>query len=60
MIQKRVGSFIISTLVALVIGTLGVVPEALALTTLKQVQVTNGSQIDLLFDGKVSRNQVHT
>lgn len=34
--------------------------EAFATTALKQVQVSNGSQIDLLFDGKVSRNQIKT
>jgi flagellar biogenesis protein FliO len=28
-----------------------------AMTTLKQVQVSNGSQIDLLFDGKVGKSQ---
>lgn len=33
---------------------------ALALTTLKQVQVSNGSQIDLLFDGKISKGQLKT
>ena len=34
--------------------------DALATTALKQVQVSNGSQVDLLFDGKVSRNQIKT
>ncbi|MFL5815739.1 MAG: flagellar biosynthetic protein FliO [Bdellovibrionia bacterium] len=31
-----------------------------AMTTLKQVQVSNGSQIDLLFDGKVGKSQART
>lgn len=35
-------------------------PAAHAITTLKQVQISNGSQIDLLFDGKVQKGQIHT
>src|SRR4051794_32539193 len=31
-----------------------------AITVLKQVQVSNGSQIDLLFDGKVQKTQIQT
>jgi flagellar biogenesis protein FliO len=34
--------------------------SAFALTTLKQVQVTNGSQVDLLFDGKIKPAQIRT
>jgi flagellar biogenesis protein FliO len=34
--------------------------EAFAMTTLKQVQVSNSSQIDLLFDGKVNKSQIQT
>jgi flagellar biogenesis protein FliO len=34
--------------------------EAHATSTLKQVQVTNGSEIDLLFDSKVSKSQIKT
>jgi flagellar biogenesis protein FliO len=34
--------------------------EAHAISTLKQVQVTNGSEIDLLFDSKVSKSQIKT
>jgi flagellar biogenesis protein FliO len=34
--------------------------EAQAISTLKQVQVTNGSEIDLLFDSKVSKSQIKT
>ena len=30
------------------------------ITALKQVQVSNGSQIDLLFDGKVQKSQIRT
>src|ERR1051326_3524548 len=33
---------------------------ALASLNLKQVQVTGGSQVDLLFDGKISRSQIKT
>jgi flagellar biogenesis protein FliO len=36
------------------------VQDAMALTALKQVQVTGSSQVDLLFDGKVNRNQIKT
>ena len=35
-------------------------PNAFATTALKQVQVSNGSQVDLLFDGKVSAGQIKT
>jgi flagellar biogenesis protein FliO len=35
-------------------------PAAHAVTALKQVQVSNGSQIDLLFDGKVQKGQIRT
>lgn len=35
-------------------------PAAHAVTTLKQVQISNGSQIDLLFDGKIQKGQIHT
>jgi flagellar biogenesis protein FliO len=31
-----------------------------AMTTLKQVQVSGGSQINLLFDGKIQKNQIRT
>ncbi len=34
--------------------------QAHALTTLRKVQVTDGSQIDLLFDGKISQKQIQT
>lgn len=34
--------------------------QAFAVTTLKKVQITDGSQIDLLFDGKVTPNQIRT
>jgi flagellar biogenesis protein FliO len=47
-------------LFAILLMSFGLISEAFALTTLKQVQVTNGAQIDLLFDGKISRSQVHT
>lgn len=33
---------------------------AQAMTTLKQVQVSNGAVIDLLFDGKIDKSQIHT
>ena len=46
--------FLASTLVFSLAG------DAFALTALKQVQVSNGSQVDLLFDGKVGRNQIKT
>jgi flagellar biogenesis protein FliO len=39
---------------------LGICSQAFATSTLKQVQVSNGSQIDLLFDSKVSKNQIKT
>jgi flagellar biogenesis protein FliO len=39
---------------------LGICSQAHATATLKQVQVSNGSQIDLLFDSKVSKNQIKT
>ena len=45
---------------AILLLTLAYVPPALAVTTLKQVQVSKGSQIDLLFDGKVGKNQIKT
>lgn len=35
-------------------------PVAYAVTSLKQVQVSNGSQIDLLFDAKVQKSQIRT
>jgi flagellar protein FliO/FliZ len=35
-------------------------PAAHAVTALRQVQVSNGSQIDLLFDGKVQKSQIRT
>jgi len=34
--------------------------SASATSTLKQVQVSNGSQVDLLFDSKISKSQVKT
>jgi flagellar biogenesis protein FliO len=34
--------------------------EAKALTILKQVQVANGSEISLLFDGKIDKKQIRT
>jgi len=39
---------------------LGICSQAHATATLKQVEVSNGSQIDLLFDSKVSKNQIKT
>jgi flagellar biogenesis protein FliO len=39
---------------------LGLSAPAHAIATLKQVQVTNGSQIDLLFDTKISKSQIKT
>jgi flagellar biogenesis protein FliO len=36
------------------------VSRANALTTLKQVNVTNASQIDLLFDGRIEKDQIKT
>jgi flagellar biogenesis protein FliO len=39
---------------------LGICSQAFATSTLKQVQVSNGSQIDLLFDSKVSKSQIKT
>lgn len=47
-------------LVLAVISTQILAAEAFATTALKQVQVSNGSQVDLLFDGKVSRSQIKT
>ncbi|MCM2277228.1 MAG: flagellar biosynthetic protein FliO [Oligoflexia bacterium] len=45
----------------LVLGALGPARPAFAVPTiLKQVQVSGGSQIDLLFDTKVSRGQIKT
>lgn len=34
--------------------------DAMAMVLLKQVQVSSGAQIDLLFDGKVNKSQVQT
>ncbi len=34
--------------------------ESFAMIGLKQVQVSNGSQVDLLFDGKVGKSQIRT
>ncbi len=34
--------------------------NAATTTTLKQVQVNNGSQVDLLFDGRIGKNQIRT
>ncbi len=47
-------------LVLAVISTQILAAEAFATTPQKQVQVSNGSQVDLLFDGKVSRSQIKT
>jgi flagellar biogenesis protein FliO len=41
-------------------SALAFAPNAHAISTLKQVQVTNGSEIDLLFDSKVSKSQIKT
>ncbi len=54
MSKIRVAVFLIS-LVAL-----GASETSHALSTLKQVQVTSGSQVDLLFDGKLAKNQIRT
>src|SRR5271154_5553645 len=35
-------------------------PGAYAMTTLKQVQISGSSQIDLLFDGKIQKSQIRT
>src|SRR3954466_3355335 len=45
--------------VVLVFGSL-TAKNASALTTLKQVQVSGGSQVDLLFDSKIGKTQVRT
>jgi len=47
-------------LMGLVAAGLSVSQADAAMTTLKQVQVSNGSQIDLLFDGKVGKSQART
>jgi flagellar biogenesis protein FliO len=39
---------------------LGICSPAHATSTLKQVQVSNGSQVDLLFDSKISKSQIKT
>jgi flagellar biogenesis protein FliO len=55
------GSFfriIIAAICAL--GAACAATPAFAMTTLKQVQVSGASQIDLLFDGKVSKGQIRT
>jgi flagellar biogenesis protein FliO len=44
----------------LAISAFAIAPQAHAISTLKQVQVTNGSEIDLLFDSKVSKSQIKT
>lgn len=46
--------------VACFLATCLAAPMAYAVTSLKQVQVSNGSQIDLLFDGKVQKSQIRT
>lgn len=46
-------------LLSLAIALLGS-PSAQAVTALKQVQISNGSQIDLLFDGKIQKGQIRT
>ncbi|MGK5081700.1 flagellar biosynthetic protein FliO [Bdellovibrionota bacterium FG-1] len=47
-------------LAALVFGMWVASSTAFAVTSLKQVQVSNGSQISLLFDGKVQKSQIKT
>lgn len=46
-----------------IIGNLfyfGISTNVFAMTLLKQVQVSNSAQIDLLFDGKISKSQIQT
>lgn len=47
-------------LIGLVAAGMSASEAMAAMTTLKQVQVSNGSQIDLLFDGKVGKSQART
>jgi flagellar biogenesis protein FliO len=47
-------------LLGCLLGTFQDPALAVSLTTLKQVQITNGSQVDLLFDGKISKDQIRT
>jgi len=41
-------------LLAILLGA----PSAYAVTSLKQVQISNGSQVDLLFDGRIQKSQI--
>src|SRR4051812_3031830 len=50
----------LAILVAATAGLTLASPGAWAVTSLKQLQISNGSQIDLLFDGKVQKNQIRT
>ncbi len=56
--MKRVFKKLALLLVGACGMTAGSPADAAPLTTLKQVQITNGSQVDLLFDGKVSKDQI--
>ena len=53
--MKKLGFLVLAVISTQILAT-----EAFATTALKQVQVSNGSQVDLLFDGKVSRSQIKT
>jgi flagellar biogenesis protein FliO len=56
MVKRRFGIIYLSLLTA----AFALADTCYAITTLKQVQVTSGSQVDLLFDGRVGKNQVRT
>ena len=59
--QKKKSRFLFLILSLVVLGTMTLgAGDALALTALKQVQVSDASRVDLLFDGKVSRSQIRT
>lgn len=58
MLTRKVLKFAI--IVGIAYGAVGGASAAWASTTLKKVQVTDGSQIDLFFDGKVNPSQVRT
>ncbi len=56
--QKRIA--LLGLVTAGAFAGLSVSDAVAAMTTLKQVQVSNGSQIDLLFDGKIGKSQART
>jgi flagellar biogenesis protein FliO len=57
---KSMRQFKLVAMIAMVMGAGGASAQAHAVTSLKQVQISNGSQIDLLFDGKVQKGQIRT